>query len=77
MSRPRLEACLGTATLECEAGSCVRFAHLAIPVVSHYTFETLLVAFLLLWLAICLEAFEFCQLDLVVVIPRHASLAEQ
>ena len=26
----------------------VRFAHLAIPVVSHYTFETLLVAFLLL-----------------------------
>jgi hypothetical protein len=26
----------------------VRYAHLAIPVVSHYTFETLLVAFLLL-----------------------------
>jgi hypothetical protein len=26
----------------------VRYAHIAIPVVSHYTFETLLVAFLLL-----------------------------
>jgi hypothetical protein len=26
----------------------VRYAHLAIPVVSHYTFETLLLAFVLL-----------------------------
>jgi hypothetical protein len=33
----------------------VRYAHIAIPVVSHYTFETLLVAFLLL-LATCSRA---------------------
>ena len=32
----------------CGSAPSVRYAHVDIPVVSHYTFETLLVAFLLL-----------------------------